>query len=461
MAPGQTKENLLSSWKEIAVYLGCNQRTCLRWERSFGLPVHRMEGALKSRVFAYTDELDNWRRSRSGENLASNNTDKTVLQLAKSEALPKPRWRKSYYFLLPGLMGLLVYVVFVKMSGPSEPANFKIQNSTLIILTEEGKELWRFQTGIENLAEERTYREHFQFKRLEANNPYWPYLIIKDINHDGHPEILFTIKTQNEANEGELFCFDHKGKKLWKFRGGRELKFGSKIFSSDYRPRGFEVADFNNDGKLEVIAVYLHHPEWPTQLIVLDNNGGLMGEYWNSGHLADLAMVDLDGDGKKELIVSGNNNEYRKGCLIVFDSSSIQGRSPNTGEFRCEELDPGSEEYYILFPRTDVDLQEYPVEAIARIDILENHKLSVITAISSLIFELDYRLVPQDVIISHFFMQKHMTDLAAGKIKSAINEKYKQDLIKRVLYWDGQKWTNKPAVNLHWKEAKNITSSSK
>jgi hypothetical protein len=461
MAPDQTRENLLSSWKEIAAHLRCDQRTCLRWERSFGLPVHRMEGTLRSRVFAYKDELDNWRTSRIGGNIASNNTLKEVQQPAKSETSPKPRWRKSYYFLLPGLMGLLIYLVFFKMSGPAEPADFRIQNSTLIILTERGKELWRFNTGVENLAEEKTYREHFQFRRLEANIPYWPYLMIKDINHDGHPEILFAARTQNEAENADLLCFDHKGKELWKFRGGRELKFGSKIFSSDYRPRGFDVADINNDGKLEVIAVYIHYPEWPTQLIVLDSGGGLMGEYWNSGHLGDLAIVDLDGDGKKELIVAGINNEYRKGCLIVFDSSSIQGKSPNTGEFGCEQLDSGSEKYYVLFPRTDVDLQEYPVEAITRIDLLENHKLSVTTAISFLIFELDYRLVLQDVIIGHEFMQKHMTDLAAGKIKSAINEEYKQDLIKRVLYWDGEMWMNKPAVNLHWKRAKNITSSSK
>ena len=58
------REDRLASWKEIAVYLGCDERTCLRWEKKLGLPVHRMEGVFKSRVFAYRDELDRWMRER-------------------------------------------------------------------------------------------------------------------------------------------------------------------------------------------------------------------------------------------------------------------------------------------------------------------------------------------------------------------------------------------------------------
>ncbi len=50
----------LSTWKEIAAFLGCDVRTCLRWEKERGLPVHRPEGGAKSRVYAWTDELDLW-----------------------------------------------------------------------------------------------------------------------------------------------------------------------------------------------------------------------------------------------------------------------------------------------------------------------------------------------------------------------------------------------------------------
>lgn len=55
------KGTFLDSWKGISKYLGRNIRTCRNWELEFGLPVHRLEGAEKSRVFAFTGEIDAWR----------------------------------------------------------------------------------------------------------------------------------------------------------------------------------------------------------------------------------------------------------------------------------------------------------------------------------------------------------------------------------------------------------------
>jgi hypothetical protein len=52
--------HLLESWKEIAAHLNRNIRTCQLWERYHGLPVHRLDGSSKARVFAYPAELDRW-----------------------------------------------------------------------------------------------------------------------------------------------------------------------------------------------------------------------------------------------------------------------------------------------------------------------------------------------------------------------------------------------------------------
>lgn len=54
------KGNILESWKEIAAHLNRNVRTCQLWERDHGLPVHRLDGSPKARVFAYPAELDKW-----------------------------------------------------------------------------------------------------------------------------------------------------------------------------------------------------------------------------------------------------------------------------------------------------------------------------------------------------------------------------------------------------------------
>lgn len=50
----------LDSWKEIASYLRREVRTVQRWERERGLPVHRLPGGDKPRVYALSSELDAW-----------------------------------------------------------------------------------------------------------------------------------------------------------------------------------------------------------------------------------------------------------------------------------------------------------------------------------------------------------------------------------------------------------------
>jgi TolB-like protein/Tfp pilus assembly protein PilF len=54
-------ERVLNGWKAVAAYVGHTEKTCRKWERELGLPVHRLEDSPKARVFAYADELDRWR----------------------------------------------------------------------------------------------------------------------------------------------------------------------------------------------------------------------------------------------------------------------------------------------------------------------------------------------------------------------------------------------------------------
>ena len=50
----------LDSWKDIAGYLGREVRTVQRWESERGLPVHRLPGGDKPRVYALKSELGSW-----------------------------------------------------------------------------------------------------------------------------------------------------------------------------------------------------------------------------------------------------------------------------------------------------------------------------------------------------------------------------------------------------------------
>jgi hypothetical protein len=440
------KTTLLSSWKEIASYLDCNVRTCDRWEKKVGLPVHRFKDSNGARVFAYKDELDKWLVERTENKYTP-----------KKAFFPNIRWHQSYYFFLPFVALVAAFIIYFFLGSPlntPKPANFKIVNSSLIILNEKGKELWRYDTGIERLFDEKAYKEHFQFKTKTDNVPpsSKPLLIIKDINYDGHAEVLFGTQTQDQYGGGELFCFNHKGSLLWKFQIGREMKFGTKIYSPDYFFEGFDVCDLEGDDNLEIIIISNNISFFPTQLVMLNSEGEILGEYWNSGRLSDYAFVDLNGDGKKEIIAAGPNNEFGKGCLVVFDPTKIKGGSPQSGYYKCKELAPGSEKYYILFPRTDVDIDKHPVESIISIDVLKNQRLSVLAGLSRIYYELNYKLEIQDVRFSHTFEQMHKEARLKGKIKNELNEEYRNNLAKGLLYYDGENWVSKPTMSNSWKE---------
>src|SRR5437773_2275689 len=62
--PSRLDDRKLDSWKEIADYLDREVRTVQRWEKTENLPVHRHEHQKKSTVYAFTSELDDWRKNR-------------------------------------------------------------------------------------------------------------------------------------------------------------------------------------------------------------------------------------------------------------------------------------------------------------------------------------------------------------------------------------------------------------
>ncbi len=68
----------LESWKEIAAYLGREVRTVQRWAVSRRLPVHRLPGGNKPRVFCRADELDAWLETEPRD-LADHRTSVAVL----------------------------------------------------------------------------------------------------------------------------------------------------------------------------------------------------------------------------------------------------------------------------------------------------------------------------------------------------------------------------------------------
>ena len=116
-------EDRLDSWKEIAAYLRREVRTVQRWEKSDGLPVHRVPIGKQGAVYAYKAELDAWYRDRQPQ-IESDPTDKKrrslfVMVLAAVAAILivgySIRWIQASAFLKKRVR--LVVIPFTKLSG--------------------------------------------------------------------------------------------------------------------------------------------------------------------------------------------------------------------------------------------------------------------------------------------------------------------------------------------------------
>jgi tetratricopeptide (TPR) repeat protein len=79
-------ERRLESWKKIAGFFERDEKTVRRWEKDLGLPVHRLPGLSKGRVYAFPEELSTWSKRPRG--LEAENVAEPLVEPAESLQLP-------------------------------------------------------------------------------------------------------------------------------------------------------------------------------------------------------------------------------------------------------------------------------------------------------------------------------------------------------------------------------------
>jgi hypothetical protein len=121
MGAENNKGEILSSWKEIAGYLNCGVRTCMRYEEKYGLSIHRLEEKPKTHVFAYKNELDEWIKKRA--NLKENN---------RTEIKYKQKRHKVIYLIFAVIViGMSILLLYSFLFKNEIPSNFHIEGSKL------------------------------------------------------------------------------------------------------------------------------------------------------------------------------------------------------------------------------------------------------------------------------------------------------------------------------------------
>jgi len=174
LAARMEERHRLESWKEIALYLKRSTGTCHRWEAELELPVHRLDGTPRARVFAYTDELDRWMAEKLH----------VADALTKEAVLLERRKRKRALIYAGVLIGLIVLAILVWRFYPYPvPIPAPSQIPTLAVLPFENV------TGDEN---------------LETWTTALPVLISTDLEQSRFVNAVPTIPLYERLKELEL-----------------------------------------------------------------------------------------------------------------------------------------------------------------------------------------------------------------------------------------------------------------
>ncbi len=264
---------------------------------------------------------------------------------AGAQTRPRQGLTKMATLAAVGAVVLLCAFLSIRiLAVHAQPRSGRLDGSTLMVLDAEGKELWR-KTFPEGFGPDWYYQ-----KGLES------HIWFADLEGKGHTSVLFTYAPSGPlAQSSTLICYSDRGKEKWRWTPGRELpEFGGS--PATFQTNALGVLKTTEKGPPRIVVSSQHHPWWENQVAILDPNGKMISEYWHSGVLSYIALADLHGDGKQEIVTTGVNNGYLQATLVVLDPERVSGASTEVRpNFQIHGMGVAHESLRLLFPRSDLN----------------------------------------------------------------------------------------------------------
>lgn len=140
--------------------------------------------------------------------------------------------------------------------------------------------------------------------------------------------------TSRNAAPGRLRCLDRaSGDTLWTLDPDYDALCAAldpeDVISHHFGCQKLTPCDLNGDGEPELLANFVHGKYYPDAVCVVDRHGRLQSQYAHRGHLLEQLVIDLDADGKDEILVLGTNNTpaYQGATIILLDDAHRSGAS--------------------------------------------------------------------------------------------------------------------------------------
>ena len=274
------ERNVRRSWKEIADYLGVSVRAVQAWEKERGLPVHRLGTGTRARVFAFVDELEDWRSRAAVAPFAP-----------RRRRVPTAYTRVLIGLLSSAVVGGLVWSA-IRSADFRQPAVSRLEGHVLVVRDRGGRILWN-----------REFPDSQPGAFVGGGALDRPITWVQDLDGDGRREVLFSLDPKDRNRASTLYVFESDGRLRWSYPFDQVEFFEDREFLGF---RGHFLEFFESGGQAHLLAIARHH-YFPSQLVLLDPaSGEVVGRYLHPGHIRAYAVVESNGD--RKLVVAGDNN---------------------------------------------------------------------------------------------------------------------------------------------------------
>jgi len=321
----------LDSWKAIAAYLGRDAGTVRRWERTRGLPVHRVPGGKGSSVFAYKSEIDAWLESAPQET-----PDAGAAGATGATGATGARWKWAVASATIGAVLLLGWMM-QRPSARVSDLHVEISATGLIGKSADGRELWSHRladTGKHALVE--------TAERMRVMGGRTPAIYFTTSHQ--------LLRADDSIAGGQFTSLGLDGRVRWSYTFDDTLTVGGKPYAAPWAVTAFAPRDA---GPRRQFASAAHHWMWgPSVVALMDDTGRRVGSYVNHGWIEQLQWV-----GEDRLAIGGFSQSKDGGLVALLDTTRHNGQSPEPEEKdRCQSCGSDLPLRMAVMPRTELNL---------------------------------------------------------------------------------------------------------
>ena len=369
---------------------------------------------------AYPEELDEWYAKQE-----PGPERETAVQ-----ARPKRRWiliTASSAVLLAVLL-----VIFYFQSESRAPDRCEIVDNQLMVLDNRNRVCW-VRKFLDLMP------DWYDAKYRSADH----WLVLNSANA-GRARVFFNFHSSSIPGPrlGKLICYDSKGEQLWEFKYGKNKTLQGRHYDGTYYGR--LVRETLIGRKTYLLCVARHVDYTPTQVVLLDaETGQTVCEYFHPGGLGSCLFVDIDGDGRDEVLLGGINNpgDGMGHAILLAMKLPFQAAANAQSTLTEEEQDlraftGGGEYRYVVFPKTDIAslTDAFPSVQIVARDSDRIHVKSWGGPGFYLGYDLDFSFnIIGNPIISDMLRQEHRKLYMAGRLDHDLNENEKNSWRKILL----------------------------